>query len=86
MGGRKRRRKIVKRPPKRIPKVFSCPNCDSKSVTVELDRKQGVAFIRCGTCGLQAEIEVPEIFEEVHAFNKFVDLYYEGKIEAGPQR
>jgi transcription elongation factor Elf1 len=80
MGGRKRRRKVVKRVPKRVPKVFNCPSCDSRSVTVELDDKRGVAFIHCGTCGLQAEIEVPKVFEVVHAFNRFVDLYYEGKI------
>lgn len=82
MGGRKRRRKILKRPPKRIPKVFSCPHCDTRSVTVELDRKRGVAIVQCGNCGLKVEIKIPEVFEEVHAFNKFVDLYYEGKIEA----
>jgi len=81
MGGRKRRRKIVKRPPKKIPKVFSCPNCDSRSVTVEIDRRRGVALIQCGMCHIQAELEVPEVFEEVHVFNKFVDLFYEGKVE-----
>lgn len=82
MGGRKRRRKILKRPPKRIPKVFSCPNCDSRSVTVELDRKQGVAVVRCGSCGIKVELrDLPEVFEEVHAFNKFVDMFYEGKVE-----
>ncbi|MEM4699385.1 MAG: hypothetical protein QXT74_00335 [Candidatus Nezhaarchaeales archaeon] len=80
MGGRKRRRKVIRRLPKRIPKVFNCPNCDSKSVTVDIDRRRGVALVRCGTCGIQAEVEAPEVFEDVHVFNKFVDLFYEGKI------
>ncbi|MEM1538525.1 MAG: hypothetical protein QXK12_02440 [Candidatus Nezhaarchaeales archaeon] len=82
MGGRKRRRKIIKRLPKRIPSVFTCPNCDSKSVTVEIDRKQEKAIVKCGNCGIWAEVPSPPIYEEVHAFNKFVDLYYANKVVA----
>ncbi|MCX8204245.1 MAG: hypothetical protein N3H31_01100 [Candidatus Nezhaarchaeota archaeon] len=85
MGGRKRRRKIVKRVPKKIPKVFNCPSCDSRSVTVEVDRKRDMAIVRCGTCGIQAEVEAPDVFEDVHIFNRFVDLFYEGKLEISHQ-
>ncbi len=79
--GRKYKKKLPRRPPKRIPKVFQCPNCGRKAVRVEINKHEGKATISCGNCKISITIKIPSIFDTVDAYGKFVDLYYEGKIE-----
>lgn len=79
MGGRRKKRyKIVKVKPK-LPKTFECPRCGRVSVSIEI--KDGTAKISCGNCGLYTEIPVPLVYDEANAYGKFIDLYYEGKLE-----
>ncbi|MCY0883723.1 MAG: transcription elongation factor [Acidianus infernus] len=79
MGGkRKKRTKIIKPKPK-LPKTFECPRCGRIAISVEI--KNGIAHIKCGNCGLSADIEVPPIFDEANAYGKFIDLYLDGKLE-----
>ncbi len=47
--GRKRR-KIIRRPPRRIPKVYYCPLCNQQSVTV-VNATAYSAEVSCGSCG-----------------------------------
>lgn len=47
--GRKRR-KIIKRAPRRIPRVFYCPLCNQQSVTV-VNVSGYSAEVSCGSCG-----------------------------------
>ena len=87
----RRRRKYKKRPllraPRVLPTVFECPHCGAKALTVEIKKKerneQGLvkAIIRCGNCGLYAEMWVPELFQPVDVYSKFLDAYLEGKAE-----
>ena len=87
----RRRRKYKKRPllraPRVMPTVFECPHCGAKALTVEIRKKerneQGLvkAIIRCGNCGLYAEMWVPELFQPVDVYSKFLDAYLEGKAE-----
>lgn len=81
---RKRRKKIVKRRTL-PPRYFECPRCGSKTLTIDF-KKSGklrtkIAVVRCGTCGLHCEFEVPEILDRVDVYNKVVDLVYEGRLE-----
>jgi transcription elongation factor Elf1 len=79
VGGRKKRRKLILKPRPKIPKMFECPRCGKVAVTVEI--KNGVASVKCGSCGLSDEFEVPPIFDAANAYAKFLDRYLEGKIE-----
>ncbi|EWG07245.1 MAG: transcription elongation factor Elf1 [Candidatus Aramenus sulfurataquae] len=79
MGGkRKKRTKIIKPKPK-LPKTFECPRCGRISISVEI--KDGLAKIRCGSCNLYAEVEVPPVYDEANAYGKFLDLYLDGKLQ-----
>ena len=76
---RRRRRKIIVRK-KTLPKVFTCPNCDSKTVNINVKKSEGKVVVICGSCGLQAEYEYNPIFHPVDYYNRFVDDFYEGKL------
>ncbi len=85
MGRRRKKRKLVaRRPRKTIPSVFQCPNCGKIAITVELNKPtNGVkhAIVRCGNCGLYAEMDVPEIFQNVDVYGRFLDGFYSGTLE-----
>jgi len=67
MGRRKRKQQTYKRV-KKVPKIFTCPNCGEKSVKVENIRKSAIATVKCGHCGLTKEVLVNSISEPVDAF------------------
>ncbi len=77
---RKTRKRIIARPQKRLPKIFTCPNCGSTTVNVKQDKKAGKVKVVCGNCGLEAEFEMIQGLMPVDYYNKFVDLYYQGQI------
>ena len=75
MGRRKRKQQTYKRV-KRVPKIFTCPNCGEKSVKVENIRKSAIATVKCGHCGLVKDVLVNSISEPVDAFGDFIDIHY----------
>ncbi|MFW9951757.1 MAG: transcription elongation factor 1 family protein [Candidatus Thorarchaeota archaeon] len=75
MGRRKRKQQTYKRV-KKVPKIFTCPNCGEKSVKVENLRKSAIATVKCGYCGLTKDVLVNSISEPVDAFGDFIDVYY----------
>jgi len=75
MGRRKRKQQTYKRV-KKVPKIFTCPNCGEKSVKVENIRKSAIATVKCGYCGLTKDVLVNSISEPVDAFGDFIDIYY----------
>ncbi len=86
VGRRRKKYKKIIRKVRRIPSVFQCPNCGSRSLTIELGKEldeegRKLAVIRCGNCGLRAEMRVPEIYETVDVYGKFIDMFTEGTIE-----
>ena len=89
MGRRRRkyRKPQLLRPVRRLPTVFECPHCGARALSVEIRKKERnergevKAVIRCGRCGLYAEMWVPEIFQPVDVYSKFLDAYLEGSIE-----
>ena len=75
MGRRKRKQQTYKRV-KKVPKIFTCPNCGEKSIKVENIRKSVMATVKCGHCGLAKDVLVNSISEPVDAFGDFIDIFY----------
>ncbi len=84
---RKYRKPQLLRPIRRLPTIFECPNCGARALSVEIrkreknERGEVKAIIRCGKCGLYAEMWVPEIFQPVDVYSRFLDAFLEGSIE-----
>lgn len=72
----RRRRKVVHIPKKHLPKFFSCPRCGKETVRVEINRPEGIALVRCSTCGLKEEFKIKPAQGEVDAYCMFTDSVY----------
>lgn len=83
MGKRRKRRKVLLRPKKTLPKIFTCPHCGAQLVSVK-KTEDGVLVI-CGNCGLSHTFGERVGWMPVDYYNSFVDLYLEGKIGAPSQ-
>lgn len=72
--GRRKSRKVVKRPRKTIPKVFQCPVCGENSVIVEMRKDENIAIVSCGSCGKRERVQISKISEPIDAYSTFVDI------------
>lgn len=78
MGRRRRgRRRRIYRPRKKIPNIFTCPQCGRKSVGVGIDKRKSVVIVKCGACRLESKLEYDENLKAVDYYSKFVDEFYE---------
>ncbi len=76
MGRRKRKQASPKRV-KRVPKIFTCPDCGEKSIKVtNINKKFAFATVKCGSCELTKEVLINSISEPVDAFGDFIDIFY----------
>ncbi len=76
--GRRRRQKVIRRPQKKIPDVYPCPECGNTAIKIELYKDNKVALVKCGSCGLETLIdEVTPLTEAVDVYGTFIDRYYE---------
>ncbi len=75
--GRRKRKQVSPKRVKRVPKIFTCPDCGEKSVKVtDIKKKGAFATVKCGNCGITKEVLVNSISEPVDAFGDFIDIYY----------
>jgi len=75
--GRRKRKQVSPKRVKRVPKIFTCPECGEKSVKVtDIKKKGAFATVKCGNCGLEKEVLVNSISEPVDAFGDFIDIFY----------
>ncbi|MCS7097171.1 MAG: hypothetical protein NZ926_01675 [Candidatus Methanomethylicia archaeon] len=77
--GKKYKKKLPIRPPKKIPTVFQCPNCGKRSIKIDINENEGKARIGCGNCKVNMEINIPSIFTSVDAYGRFLDVYYSSR-------
>jgi transcription elongation factor Elf1 len=70
--GRKRR-KIIRRPPRRIPKVFYCPICNQQSVTI-VNVTAYSAEVSCGSCGTTHTVPWYRSSLPVDAYSTWYDV------------
>ncbi|MHA1268691.1 MAG: hypothetical protein ACTSPY_02785 [Candidatus Helarchaeota archaeon] len=75
--GRRRKQKVQKRPRKTLPKVFTCPECGKITITVEVQKENKIAYLKCGNCKLEARVIATHLTEPVDAYGEFLDKYYE---------
>jgi len=75
--GRRKRKQVSAKRVKRVPKIFTCPDCGEKSVKVtDIKKKGAFATVKCGNCGLTKDVLVNSISEPVDAFGDFIDIFY----------
>ena len=74
MGRRKRR--VVKIPKKKLPKIFLCPKCGKESVKVTLNPDKNSGFIKCGSCELSGQVSITVSDQHIDAYCKFIDSFY----------
>jgi transcription elongation factor Elf1 len=78
--GRRRRQKVRRRPQKKIPDVYPCPNCGNTAVKIELYRDNGIATVKCGSCLLEMTIEsINALTEPVDVYGDFIDRFYQSR-------
>ncbi|MHA1584100.1 MAG: hypothetical protein ACTSWL_02505 [Promethearchaeota archaeon] len=74
--GRRKRKKIVYRPMRLLPKVFVCPKCGHKTMKAKMKQADDKVLIECGHCGTQQLVSKNKLTEPVDAFGDFIDIYF----------
>jgi transcription elongation factor Elf1 len=71
----RRRRRIIRVTKKKLPRVFSCPQCGMVSVRVLINPGKD-SKIMCGSCGLSWEkLNITKMTEAIDIYNEFVDNF-----------
>jgi len=86
---RRSRKKVLLKPRKTIPKIFTCPQCGQQTVKVTVlnmpksskdEEPKKLVLVKCGFCGLESTFQYNEIFQPVDYYHRLVDKYVAGEI------
>jgi transcription elongation factor Elf1 len=81
----RRRRRVIRKPHRTLPRFFKCPRCGSDSVRIiKKEDENGINYtVVCGQCGLRMEAggESVQHKEPIDVYNMFVDAFYRGDIK-----
>jgi transcription elongation factor Elf1 len=72
----RRRRRVIKVVKKKLPSVFTCPQCGEEAIRVKLPQGAGPAIVQCGSCGLKREFEATPSSQIVDIYCMFTDTFY----------
>ncbi|RLG07762.1 MAG: hypothetical protein DRN65_02895 [Thaumarchaeota archaeon] len=70
----RRRRKIIKKVVRPLPKVFVCPICNEEAVTVYHEEGAEYAKVICSNCKVSAEVRWLPSYMPVDAYAEFYDI------------
>jgi transcription elongation factor Elf1 len=72
----RRRRRVIKVVKKKLPSVFTCPQCGEEAIHVKLPQGSGPATVQCGSCGLKQEFQATPSSQIVDIYCMFTDTFY----------
>jgi transcription elongation factor Elf1 len=67
---------VVKVVKKKLPSVFTCPQCGEEAIRVRLPQGAGPAIVQCGSCGLKREFQATPSSQIVDIYCMFTDTFY----------
>jgi transcription elongation factor Elf1 len=74
----RRRKKVIRVSRRKLPKVFSCPQCGVTSIRIIIKLNENSKII-CGSCGINWEkSNISKNTEAIDIYNEFVDKYTSG--------
>ena len=60
-------------------KIWNCPRCRKKSLTIKIDKKSLKAEVLCGNCNFIIYKKTNRISEAIDVYGDFIDDYYNNK-------
>lgn len=79
MGRRRRKKTVSPRVQRRLPNVFTCPNCGKDAIRIQYSRDRTEASVQCGSCHIHSTVKVNPVMESIDIYGDFVDQHSNGE-------